>query len=148
MGQKHFGTDGIRGLVGKNQITPEFCLRLSWAIGKVFTQEGRRPQILIGKDTRISGYMLESVLQSGFVSAGADVSLLGPIPTPAIAYLTRALNADAGVVISASHNPYYDNGIKLFDGKGNKLGDELEQKIEAMIGQPMVCEDSASLGRA
>ena len=148
MGQKHFGTDGIRGLVGKNQITPEFCLRLSWAIGKVFTQEGRRPHILIGKDTRISGYMLESVLQSGFVSAGADVSLLGPIPTPAIAYLTRALNADAGVVISASHNPYYDNGIKLFDGKGNKLGDELEQKIEAMIGQPMVCEDSASLGRA
>ena len=142
MGQKHFGTDGIRGLVGKELITPEFCLRLSWAIGKVFTRAGRRPHILIGKDTRISGYMLESVLQSGFVSAGADVSLLGPIPTPAIAYLTRTLNADAGVVISASHNPYYDNGIKLFDGKGNKLGDDLEGEIEAMIDQPMICEDS------
>lgn len=148
MGQKYFGTDGIRGLVGKDQITPEFCLRLSWAIGKVFASEGRRPHILIGKDTRISGYMLESVLQSGFVSAGADVSLLGPIPTPAIAYLTRAVSADAGVVISASHNPYYDNGIKLFDGNGNKLGDALEQRIEAMLEQPMICEDSQSLGKA
>ena len=148
MSQKHFGTDGIRGRVGKERITPEFCLRLSWAIGKVFANEKRRPHILIGKDTRISGYMLESVLQSGFVSAGADVSLLGPIPTPAIAHLTRAVSADVGVVISASHNPFYDNGIKLFDGKGNKLGDAVELLIEAMIDQPMVCQDSESLGRA
>lgn len=148
MSQKHFGTDGIRGRVGKEQITPEFCLRLSWAIGKVFDNEKRRPHILIGKDTRISGYMLESVLQSGFVSAGADVSLLGPIPTPAIAHLTRAVSADVGVVISASHNPFYDNGIKLFDGKGNKLGDAVELLIEAMIDQPMLCQDSESLGRA
>ena len=148
MSQIHFGTDGIRGRVGKEQITPEFCLRLSWAIGKVFANEKRRPHILIGKDTRISGYMLESVLQSGFVSAGADVSLLGPIPTPAIAHLTRAVSADVGVVISASHNPFYDNGIKLFDGKGNKLGDAVELLIEAMIDQPMVCQDSESLGRA
>ena len=103
MTQKHFGTDGIRGRVGEEKITPEFCLRLSWAIGKVFGQQDRRPHIVIGKDTRISGYMLESVLQSGFVSAGADVSLLGPIPTPAIAYLTRTVSADVGVVISASH---------------------------------------------
>ena len=148
MGQKHFGTDGIRGLVGEpnhTRVLPSTELG-NWQ--GFHPEEGRRPHILIGKDTRISGYMLESVLQSGFVSAGADVSLLGPIPTPAIAYLTRALSADAGVVISASHNPYYDNGIKLFDSKGNKLGDELEQKIEAMIGQPMVCEDSASLGKA
>ena len=148
MSQKHFGTDGIRGRVGKEQITPEFCLRLSWAIGKIFANEKRRPHILIGKDTRISGYMLESVLQSGFVSAGADVSLLGPIPTPAIAHLTRAVSADVGVVISASHNPFYDNGIKLFDGKGNKLGDAVELLIEAMIDQPMLCQDSESLGRA
>lgn len=148
MGQKYFGTDGIRGFVGKDQITPEFCLRLSWAIGKVFATEDRRPHVLIGKDTRISGYMLESVLQSGFVSAGADVSLLGPIPTPAIAYLTRAVSADVGVVISASHNPFYDNGIKLFDGRGNKLGDALEREIEAMIDEQMICEDSESLGRA
>lgn len=148
MAQKYFGTDGIRGLVGKDQITPEFCLRLSWAIGKVFANDSHRPHVLIGKDTRISGYMLESVLQSGFVSAGADVSLLGPIPTPAIAYLTRAVSADVGVVISASHNPYYDNGIKLFDGKGNKLGDAVEQRIEAMIAASMICESSESLGKA
>lgn len=148
MAQKYFGTDGIRGLVGQDRITPEFCLRLSWAIGKVFADEGRRAHVLIGKDTRISGYMLESVLQCGFVSAGADVSLLGPIPTPAIAHLTRAFSADVGVVISASHNPYYDNGIKLFDGNGNKLGDALEQQIEAMIEREMVCENSQSLGKA
>ena len=148
MAQKYFGTDGIRGLVGKDQITPEFCLRLSWAVGKVFADDSHRPHVLIGKDTRISGYMLESVLQSGFVSAGADVSLLGPIPTPAIAYLTRAVSADVGVVISASHNPYYDNGIKLFDGKGNKLGDAVEQRIEAMIAASMICESSESLGKA
>jgi phosphoglucosamine mutase len=148
MTQKHFGTDGIRGRVGHDKITPEFCLRLSWAIGKVFGQQGRRPHVVIGKDTRISGYMLESVLQSGFVSAGADVSLLGPVPTPAIAYLTRTVSADVGVVISASHNPFYDNGIKLFDGAGNKLGDALEQQIEAMLEAPMVCQDSEHLGKA
>ena len=148
MTQKHFGTDGIRGRVGQNKITPEFCLRLSWAIGKVFGRQDGRPHIVIGKDTRISGYMLESVLQSGFISAGADVSLLGPIPTPAIAYLTRTVSADVGVVISASHNPFYDNGIKLFDGAGNKLDDALERQIEEMIEAPMVCEDSKHLGRA
>ena len=148
MTQKHFGTDGIRGRVGQNKITPEFCLRLSWAIGKVFGRQDGRPHIVIGKDTRISGYMLESVLQSGFISAGADVSLLGPIPTPAIAYLTRTVSADVGVVISASHNPFYDNGIKLFDGAGNKLDDALERQIEEMIEAPMVCEDSKHLGKA
>ena len=148
MTQKHFGTDGIRGRVGDKEITPEFCLRLSWAIGNVFAQQDRRPLIVIGKDTRISGYMLECVLQSGFISAGADVSLLGPIPTPAIAYLTRTVSADVGVVISASHNPFYDNGIKLFDGAGNKLGDDLEQQIEAMIKAPMVWQDSENLGKA
>jgi phosphoglucosamine mutase len=149
MGQKYFGTDGIRGRVGAFPITPEFCLRLSWAVGKVFTgQEGRRARVLIGKDTRISGYMLESVMQAGLVSAGADVSLLGPMPTPAIAYLTRTLGADAGVVISASHNPYYDNGIKFFDRHGSKLSDEIEQEIEAALDTFMVCEDSESLGRA
>lgn len=149
MGQKYFGTDGIRGRVGAFPITPEFCLRLSWAVGKVFAdQEDRRARVLIGKDTRISGYMLESVMQAGLVSAGADVSLLGPMPTPAIAYLTRTLGADAGVVISASHNPYYDNGIKFFDRQGSKLSDEIEQQIEAALDTFMVCEDSESLGRA
>jgi phosphoglucosamine mutase len=149
MGQKYFGTDGIRGRVGAFPITPEFCLRLSWAVGKVFAgQEDRRARVLIGKDTRISGYMLESVMQAGLVSAGADVSLLGPMPTPAIAYLTRTLGADAGVVISASHNPYYDNGIKFFDRHGSKLSDEIEQEIEAALDTFMVCEDSESLGRA
>lgn len=149
MGQKYFGTDGIRGRVGAFPITPEFCLRLSWAVGKVFTgQEDRRARVLIGKDTRISGYMLESVMQAGLVSAGADVSLLGPMPTPAIAYLTRTLGADAGIVISASHNPYYDNGIKFFDRHGSKLSDEIEQEIEAALDTFMVCEDSESLGRA
>ena len=149
MGQKYFGTDGIRGRVGAFPITPEFCLRLSWAVGKVFAgQEDRRARVLIGKDTRISGYMLESVMQAGLVSAGADVSLLGPMPTPAIAYLTRTLGADAGVVISASHNPYYDNGIKFFDRHGSKLSDEIEQQIEAALDTFMVCEDSESLGRA
>lgn len=149
MGQKYFGTDGIRGRVGAFPITPEFCLRLSWAVGKVFAgQEDRRARVLIGKDTRISGYMLESVMQAGLVSAGADVSLLGPMPTPAIACLTRTLGADAGVVISASHNPYYDNGIKFFDRHGSKLSDEIEQEIEAALDTFMVCEDSESLGRA
>ena len=113
-------------------ITPEFCLRLGWAVGKVFARRngGENCHILIGKDTRISGYMLESVLESGLAAAGANVSLMGPMPTPAVAYLTRTLRADAGIVVSASHNPYYDNGIKFFDGDGNKLADEVELEIE------------------
>jgi len=148
MGRKYFGTDGIRGRVGTYPITPEFCLRLSWAVGKVFAGQDRRARVLVGKDTRISGYMLESVIQSGLASAGADVSLLGPMPTPAIAYLTRTLGADAGIVISASHNPYYDNGIKFFDRHGSKLSDAVEQEIEATLDTFMVCEDSQSLGRA
>jgi phosphoglucosamine mutase len=147
MSRKYFGTDGIRGRVGQFPITPEFCLRLGWAVGRVFAQRGRS-QILIGKDTRISGYMLESVLESGLVSAGVDVGLIGPMPTPGIAYLTRTLRADAGIVISASHNPYYDNGIKFFDATGNKLPDDVELEIEAMLEARMVCVSSEQLGRA
>jgi phosphoglucosamine mutase len=147
MTRKYFGTDGIRGRVGEYPITPEFCLRLGWAVGKVFASRGGS-HILIGKDTRISGYMLESVLESGLASAGANVSLMGPMPTPAVAYLTRTLRADAGIVISASHNPYYDNGIKFFDGMGNKLADEVELQIEAQLEKEMVCVDSDRLGKA
>ena len=145
--KKYFGTDGIRGTVGRFPITPEFCLHLGWAVGRVFTRHGDC-RIVIGKDTRVSGYMLESVLESGLVAAGADVSLLGPMPTPAIAYLTRTLRADAGVVISASHNPYQDNGIKFFDANGNKLGDDVEAEIEAQLEQEMVCAASNRLGKA
>ncbi len=147
MNRKHFGTDGIRGTVGRFPITPEFCLQLGWAVGRVFTRRGDC-HIVIGKDTRVSGYMLESVLESGLVSAGADVSLLGPMPTPAIAYLTRTLRADAGIVISASHNPYQDNGIKFFDANGNKLGDAVEAEIEAQLESKMVCAASNRLGKA
>ncbi len=146
MARKYFGTDGIRGRVGEYPITPEFCLRLGWAVGKVFAGRGES-HILIGKDTRISGYMLESVLESGLASAGVNVSLMGPMPTPAVAYLTRTLRADAGIVISASHNPYYDNGIKFFDGMGNKLADEVELQIEAQLDEEMVCVDSDRLGK-
>jgi phosphoglucosamine mutase len=145
--RRFFGTDGIRGRVGQTPITPEFCLRLGWAVGKVFARQGES-HVLIGKDTRISGYMLESVLESGLVSAGADVSLLGPMPTPAVAYLTRTLRADAGIVISASHNPYYDNGIKFFDHEGNKLPDEVELDIEAQLDGEIQCVDSDRLGKA
>jgi phosphoglucosamine mutase len=145
--RRFFGTDGIRGRVGQTPITPEFCLRLGWAVGKVFARQGES-HVLIGKDTRISGYMLESVLESGLVSAGADVSLLGPMPTPAVAYLTRTLRADAGIVISASHNPYYDNGIKFFDHEGNKLPDEVELDIEAQLDGAIQCVDSDRLGKA
>lgn len=145
--RKYFGTDGIRGRVGKLPITPEFCLRLGWAAGKVFASKSEC-HVLIGKDTRISGYMLESVLESGLASAGANVSLLTVMPTPAIAYLTRTLGADAGIVISASHNPYYDNGIKFFDANGNKLGDDVELEIEAQLDADMVCVGSDQLGRA
>ena len=145
MSKKYFGTDGIRGRVGQPPITPEFCLRLGWAVGKVFADQEQAdhiPHVLIGKDTRISGYMLESVLESGLVSAGASVSLMGPMPTPAVAYLTRTLGADAGIVISASHNPYYDNGIKFFDSAGNKLPDEVELPSSAQLESDMQCVDS------
>ena len=148
MTKKYFGTDGIRGRVGDSPITPEFCLRLSNAVGRVFASNGQKTKVVIGKDTRISGYMLESVLQSGLISAGADVSLLGPMPTPAIAYLAKTLRADAAIVISASHNPYYDNGIKFFDAEGSKLGDAKELAIEAAMEGPLVCEDSENLGKA
>ncbi len=148
MTKKYFGTDGIRGRVGDSLITPEFCLRLSNAVGRVFASNGQKTKVVIGKDTRISGYMLESVLQSGLISAGADVSLLGPMPTPAIAYLAKTLRADAAIVISASHNPYYDNGIKFFDAEGSKLGDAKERAIEAAMEGPLVCEDSENLGKA
>jgi phosphoglucosamine mutase len=147
LSRKYFGTDGIRGRVGEHPITPEFCLRLGWAVGRVFSRN-RGGHVLIGKDTRISGYMLESVLESGLVSAGANVSLLGPMPTPAVAYLTRTLRADAGIVISASHNPYYDNGIKFFDEHGNKLADDVELEIEEQLEASMACVQSDGLGKA
>ena len=145
--KQYFGTDGIRGRVGAAPITPDFLLHLGWAAGRVFAANGRR-RILIGKDTRISGYMLESVLEAGLSSAGVDVRLLGPMPTPGVAYLTRTLRADAGIVISASHNAYYDNGIKFFDSQGNKLADETELAIEAELAKPITCVDSEQIGKA
>lgn len=149
MTRKYFGTDGIRGRVGDAPVTPDFMLKLGWATGKVFaTTDGSRPTVVIGKDTRVSGYMLESALQAGLVAAGANVKLVGPLPTPGIALLTRSQKADAGIVISASHNPYYDNGIKFFNGQGSKLSDELELQIEAMIDSPMETVDSDQLGKA
>ena len=144
---KYFGTDGIRGPVGREPITPELCLRLGWAAGQVLAA-GRTRLVVIGKDTRISGYMIESVLEAGLISAGVDVGLLSPIPTPAIAYLTRTLGADAGIVISASHNPFGDNGIKFFDADGNKLSDDKEAAIEKQLAQPLASVDSKSLGKA
>ncbi len=143
---KYFGTDGIRGEVGKPPITPDFILKLGWAAGKIFAGEGRG-MVLIGKDTRISGYVFESVLEAGFASAGVDVRLLGPMPTPAIAYLTRTLHAHAGVVISASHNPFNDNGIKFFGGDGCKLPDSVEAAIEAQIDEPLRSVGSSDLGK-
>ena len=149
MSRKYFGTDGIRGRVGEAPVTPDFMLKLGWATGKVFASEdGTKPTVVIGKDTRVSGYMLESALQAGLVAAGANVKLLGPLPTPGIALLTRTQKADAGIVISASHNPYFDNGIKFFNGQGSKLSDELELQIEAMIDSPMETVDSEELGKA
>ena len=147
MSKKYFGTDGIRGLVGQSPITPEFALKLGWAAGKVFAENGNK-KVLIGKDTRISGYMLETALESGLIAAGVDVGLLGPMPTPAISYLTRTFRADAGIVISASHNPYYDNGIKFFSSEGTKLPDDLEHEIERMIDQEITCVSSEKLGKA
>lgn len=145
--RRYFGTDGIRGRVGVWPITPEFVLKLGWAVGKVLARQGNG-KVLIGKDTRISGYMFESVLESGLSAAGIDTHLLGPMPTPAIAYLTRTLRAQAGIVISASHNPYYDNGIKFFSAQGTKLPDNLEFAIEEQLEQPMTTVDSAELGKA
>jgi phosphoglucosamine mutase len=152
MARKYFGTDGVRGLVGQSPITPEFVMRLGYAAGKVLakgnTSTTGRPTVLIGKDTRISGYMLEAALEAGFSAAGVDVMLAGPMPTPAIAYLTRALRLQAGVVISASHNPFQDNGIKFFSEHGTKLPDAVEHEIEDAIDQPMGCVPSDKLGRA
>ncbi|CAN5378123.1 phosphoglucosamine mutase [soil metagenome] len=145
--RKYFGTDGIRGRVGDYPVNAEFMLKLGWAIGKVLAREGGG-KVLIGKDTRISGYIFESALEAGLASAGVDIHLLGPMPTPAIAYLTRTLRAQAGIVISASHNLYQDNGIKFFSAQGSKLPDELEVAIEAQLDQPMVTVDSAKLGKA
>ena len=147
MSRKYFGTDGIRGTVGVSPITPDFVLKLAHAVGRVLKQNEKRPTVLIGKDTRISGYMLESALESGFNSAGVDVVLLGPLPTPGVAYLTRAQRASLGVVISASHNPFEDNGIKFFSAKGAKLPDAWEQQVEAALDEAPVWADSASLGR-
>jgi phosphoglucosamine mutase len=147
MTRQYFGTDGIRGTVGQSPITPDFILRLAHAVGRVLKKEESRPTVLIGKDTRISGYMLESALESGFNSAGVDVVLLGPLPTPGVAYLTRAQRASLGVVISASHNPFADNGIKFFSAKGTKLSDAWELAVEAALEEPPVWSQSANLGK-
>ncbi len=147
MTRQYFGTDGIRGAVGQSPITPDFILRLAHAVGRVLKKDEPRPTVLIGKDTRISGYMLESALESGFNSAGVDVVLLGPLPTPGVAYLTRAQRASLGVVISASHNPFADNGIKFFSAKGTKLSDAWELAVEAALEEPPVWSQSANLGK-
>jgi phosphoglucosamine mutase len=152
MAKKYFGTDGIRGKVGQGLMSPEKVLKLGWAVGRVLAShvntKGQVNRVVIGKDTRISGYMFESALEAGLSAAGVDVELLGPIPTPGIAYLTRTLRASAGIVISASHNPYYDNGLKFFSAKGEKLDDDIEHAIEAMFDSEMSIVDSAELGRA
>ncbi|MBI5007770.1 MAG: phosphoglucosamine mutase [Nitrosomonadales bacterium] len=152
MSRKYFGTDGVRGRVGEHPITPQFVMHLGYAAGKVLAKaehsQGERPAVLIGKDTRISGYMLESALEAGLIAAGIDVYLAGPIPTPAVAYLTRALRLQAGVVISASHNPFEDNGIKFFSGNGEKLPDAVEAAIEAALDEPMLTNPSEALGKA
>ena len=156
MSKQYFGTDGIRGKVGEHPITPDFIMRLGYAAGRVLANnrpagligKETRAAVLVGKDTRISGYMLEAALEAGLSAAGVDVLLVGPMPTPAVAYLTRALRAQAGIVISASHNPYYDNGIKFFSAQGAKLGDEIEHAIEAELEKPMQVMESAKLGKA
>ncbi|OHU87629.1 MULTISPECIES: phosphoglucosamine mutase [Pseudoalteromonas] len=145
--RKYFGTDGVRGLVGQHPITPEFALKLGWAAGKVLSKTGTK-KVIIGKDTRISGYLLETSLEAGLIAAGIDVVLLGPMPTPAVAYLTQTFRAEAGIVISASHNPYHDNGIKFFSGNGLKLADSVELEIEAMMDEDMTCVASEKLGKA
>ncbi len=150
MTRKYFGTDGVRGTVGEAPITPDFVMRLGYAAGRVLARKGggsKRPTVLIGKDTRVSGYMLESALEAGLSAAGVDVLLVGPMPTPGIAYLTRALRLSAGIVISASHNPHQDNGIKFFSAAGTKLADATESAIEAALDQPLRCASSARLGK-
>jgi phosphoglucosamine mutase len=145
--RRYFGTDGMRGRVGDAPITPDVILKLGWAAGRTLTKadgaRGERPAVLIGKDTRISGYLLEAALEAGLSAAGVDVYLCGPLPTPAIAYLTRALRLSAGIVISASHNPFDDNGIKFFSGGGAKLPDDLELPIEREMEQPLACAAAA-----
>ncbi len=145
--RRYFGTDGVRGKVGQYPITPDFVLKLGWAAGKVLAKQGTK-HVIIGKDTRISGYMLESALEAGLAAAGLKAILTGPIPTPAVAYLTRTFRAEAGIVISASHNPYYDNGIKFFSAQGTKLPDEIELEIEAQLDKEIECVDSPDLGKA
>ena len=147
--RKHFGTDGIRGRVGEGDISPDFMLKLGWAAGTVLARHSRgKPLVVIGKDTRISGYMFESALEAGLVAAGADVRMLGPVPTPAVAHLTRSLRADAGIVISASHNPHFDNGIKFFSADGEKFSDAMELAIEAQLGEALKTVESEKLGKA
>jgi phosphoglucosamine mutase len=146
--RKYFGTDGIRGKVGESVITPSFILKLGWAVGQTFKKNGGRSKVLIGKDTRISGYMFESALEAGLSAAGVDACLLGPMPTPAIAYMTRTFRACAGIVISASHNPYYDNGIKFFSGQGFKLDDSTEEEIEQWVDREMLLSAPSELGKA
>ena len=148
MKRQFFGTDGIRGTVGQSPITPDFMLRLGHAVGRVLRRSSARPTVLIGKDTRISGYMIESALEAGLASAGVDTVLTGPLPTPGVAYLTRALRLDLGLVISASHNAYLDNGVKFFSAKGEKLSDEWEMAVEAALEEPPQWVDSATLGKA
>lgn len=148
MKKNYFGTDGIRGTVGVHPITPDFVLKLGWAAGQVFAREHSNHDVLIGKDTRISGYMFESALEAGLSAAGVNTKLLGPMPTPAVSYLTRTFRAQAGIVISASHNPYYDNGIKFFGPDGLKLPDELELQIEAQLAEPMTTVSSDRIGKA
>src|SRR5512143_1516578 len=149
MSRNYFGTDGVRGRVGESPITPELVLKLGWAAGRVLaaaSDNGGPPAVLIGKDTRLSGYMLEAALEAGFSAAGVDVYLCGPLPTPAIAYLTRALRLSAGIVISASHNPFDDNGIKIFSDAGAKLPDSIQHAIEGVVEEPRACAPSAQLG--
>src|SRR5512141_3179594 len=152
MKRQYFGTDGVRGRVGEPPITPELVLKLGWAAGRVLAADtvraGERPAVLIGKDTRVSGYMLEAALEAGLAAAGVDVYLSGPLPTPAVAYLTRALRLSAGIVVSASHNPFDDNGIKFFGATGAKLADAVEHAIERTMAEPLACVASADLGKA
>src|SRR6266481_9176677 len=147
MTRKYFGTDGVRGTVGEAPMTPDFVMRLGYAAGKVLSGQGQDPAVVIGKDTRISGYMIESALEAGFSAAGVDVLLCGPLPTPGVAYLTRALRLSAGEIISASHNPYADNGLKFFSGDGFKLPDQIEAAIEAQMDKAMGCNQAAALGK-
>src|SRR5258706_4338125 len=145
MSRRYFGTDGVRGTIGQSPMTPEFVLRLGYAAGRVLLQKSAQPKVLIGKDTRISGYMIESALEAGFSAAGVDVHMCGPLPTPAVAYLTRALRLSAGVVISASHNPYSDNGIKFFSGDGLKLPDATEEAMAAQMDKPIGCHEGSQV---